>query len=60
MQIKSRDLIKLLERNRWELDRVRGSHLQFKKEGKTPITVPHPKKDLPKGLVTQILKDAGP
>lgn len=59
MQIKSRDLVKLLEQNGWELDRVRGSHHQFKKEGYIPVTVPHPKKDLPKGLVRKIMKDAG-
>ncbi|WP_151810857.1 type II toxin-antitoxin system HicA family toxin [Acinetobacter bereziniae] len=41
-------------------ERVRGSHHHFKhptKEGL--VTVPHPKKDLPKGTVKSILKQAG-
>lgn len=39
-----------LEREGWKLSRTKGSHHQFK-HAKTPgiVTVPHPKKDLPRG-----------
>lgn len=58
--MKSADLIKELKAAGWTLVRVRGSHHQFKHPaiGLT-ITVPHPKKDLGKGLVAKIRKDAG-
>ena len=53
-------LIKLLRENGWELDRIRGSHHVFKHAAKPGhIVVPHPKKDLGKGLVASIRKAAG-
>ncbi len=56
----SREIIKKLEKDGWELVSVRGSHHQFKHPSKTGrVTVPHPKKDLPKGTVNSILKQAG-
>jgi predicted RNA binding protein YcfA (HicA-like mRNA interferase family) len=56
----SRSLIKLLEANGWELapDRGKGDHRVFIKGGKH-VTVPHPRKDIAKGTLHQILKDAG-
>lgn len=58
--MQSRDLIKALEKAGWKLDRVKGSHHQFKHpDHKLPITVPHPKKDLGIGLVKAIMKQAG-
>ena len=58
--MKSIDLIKELEAAGWVLDRVKGSHHQFKHPAhKLPITVPHPKKDLGKGLINAIRKQAG-
>jgi predicted RNA binding protein YcfA (HicA-like mRNA interferase family) len=42
------------------LDRVRGSHHVFRHPHKAGhVTVPHPKKDLGKGLVNAIRKQAG-
>jgi predicted RNA binding protein YcfA (HicA-like mRNA interferase family) len=56
----SREVIKLLESNGWVLSHVRGSHHYYKKDGfSRPITVPHPKKDLPSGTYHAILKQAG-
>jgi predicted RNA binding protein YcfA (HicA-like mRNA interferase family) len=58
--MQSRVLIKLLQDDGWKLQRTRGSHHQFVhpiKQG--TITVPHPKKDLGKGLVQAIRKQAG-
>jgi predicted RNA binding protein YcfA (HicA-like mRNA interferase family) len=42
------------------LDRVRGSHHVFKHPSRPGlVVVPHPKKDLGKGLVAAICKAAG-
>ncbi|MCB1174484.1 MAG: type II toxin-antitoxin system HicA family toxin [Leptospiraceae bacterium] len=50
----------MLKQDGWVLHNAKGSHHQFKhhkKPGK--VTVPHPKKDLPIGTVSSILKQAG-
>lgn len=53
-------LIKELLAAGWQLDRVRGSHHVFKHRNRPGIVVvPHPKKDLGKGLVVAIRKQAG-
>lgn len=57
--VKSGDLIRELEQAGWELDRIRGSHHVFKKPGHRPIVVPHPKKELGKGLAAAIRRQAG-
>lgn len=58
--MKSEDLIRMLEEDGWVLERIKGSHHTFKKEGRQEIlTVPHPKKDLPIGTLNSILKTAG-
>lgn len=56
----SADLIRTLRADGWTLDRVRGSHHVFK-HGTKPghVVVPHPKKDLGKGLIVAIRKQAG-
>jgi predicted RNA binding protein YcfA (HicA-like mRNA interferase family) len=55
-----RDLIRLLQSDGWRLQRTRGSHHQYAHPTKpSTVTVPHPKKDLGKGLVQAILKQAG-
>lgn len=56
----SRELIRMLEIDGWRLKRVRGSHHQFKHpERPGLVTVPHPEKDLPKGTINSIKKQAG-
>jgi predicted RNA binding protein YcfA (HicA-like mRNA interferase family) len=58
--MQSRELIKLLQADGWRLHRTRGSHHQFVHPTRSgTITVPHPKKDLGKGLVQAIRKQAG-
>jgi predicted RNA binding protein YcfA (HicA-like mRNA interferase family) len=58
--MQSRALIKLLQSDGWRLQRTRSSHHQFVHPTKPgTITVPHPKKDLGKGLVLAIRKQAG-
>ncbi|MCP4597516.1 type II toxin-antitoxin system HicA family toxin [Neptuniibacter sp.] len=56
----SRELIKQLEADGWYLVRTRGSHHQYKHPTKSGvITIPHPKRDLPKGTLNSIFKQAG-
>ncbi|MBU2708726.1 type II toxin-antitoxin system HicA family toxin [Zooshikella marina] len=58
--MRSSDVIKMLEQAGWQLERVKGSHHQFKHPNSDKvITVPHPRKDLKVGTLNRILKDAG-
>jgi predicted RNA binding protein YcfA (HicA-like mRNA interferase family) len=55
----SRDIIKLLEKNGWELVRCTGDYHMFRHLTKKGIvTVPHPEKELKKGTLKSILKQA--
>jgi predicted RNA binding protein YcfA (HicA-like mRNA interferase family) len=60
MLTNSRDIVRRLEKEGWTLVRITGSHHVFKNptSGET-LVVPHPKKDLGKGLVRAIYKAAG-
>jgi predicted RNA binding protein YcfA (HicA-like mRNA interferase family) len=54
-----KELSAILRECGWTLDRVHGSHHVFVKPGKRSIPVPvHGSKDLPKGLIKAILKQA--
>jgi predicted RNA binding protein YcfA (HicA-like mRNA interferase family) len=56
----SSSLKKMLEKDGWYIVRTKGSHHHFKhSEKKGIVTLPHPKKDVPKGTVNSILKQAG-
>ena len=58
--VKSADLLRELERDGWAIDRVRGSHHVLVHPSKPGhVTVSHPRKDLGKGLVNRIRKQAG-
>lgn len=60
MERNSRKLIKLLEKDGWELVATKGDHHQFKhptKKGR--VTVPHPNKDIKKGTAFSIYRQAG-
>lgn len=60
MLTNSRDIIRRLEREGWSVVRTTGSHHVLKHPGQSQtIVVPHPKKDLGKGLVHAIYKGAG-
>jgi predicted RNA binding protein YcfA (HicA-like mRNA interferase family) len=57
--VKSAALIRELEAAGWVLDRVRGSHHVFKHPDRAGhVVVPHPKKDLGRGLIAAIRKQA--
>jgi predicted RNA binding protein YcfA (HicA-like mRNA interferase family) len=50
----------MLEQDGWVLDRVNGDHHTFKHPSNVKIiTITHPKRDLPTGLVRRIYKLAG-
>ena len=57
--VNSADLIKLLKANGFAVVGVRGSHHKLRNAANITVIVPHPKKDLGKGLVAAILKQAG-
>ncbi len=50
------ELIKLLEQAGFELISIRGSHHKYRHPDGRMTIVPHPKKDLGKGLVNKILR----
>ncbi len=53
-------VIKILEKKNFMLDRIKGSHhIYFNLETKRRVVVPLHKKDLPKGTLLEILKQAG-
>ena len=55
----SAELIKELKTNGFKLIGVRGSHQKFRNDAGVTTIVPHPKKDLGKGLVAAIRRQAG-
>lgn len=60
MEKNSRNLIRMLERDGWVRERVSGDHYTFKHpKRELLITVTHPRRDLPIGLVRRIYKLAG-
>jgi predicted RNA binding protein YcfA (HicA-like mRNA interferase family) len=59
--VKVREVLKLIEKDGWYLDRTRGSHRQYKHGTKRGlVTVAgHPNDDLAPGTQNSILKQAG-
>jgi len=56
----SHEIIKILKDAGFVLDRIKGSHHIFlHPQSKRRAVVPHPKKDLPYGTASTILKQAG-
>ncbi len=56
----SRDIIRRLEQDGWILVRTKGSHRQYRHPSKPGlVTIPHPKRDLPRGTVRSIYRQAG-
>jgi len=54
-----KELLKLLEINGWELDRISGSHHIMVKTSKTLSVPVHGSKDLGKGLLIKLMKAGG-
>jgi predicted RNA binding protein YcfA (HicA-like mRNA interferase family) len=56
----SKDIIRVLEKEGFVLDRIKGSHhIYYHPETKRRAVIPFHKKDLPKGTLLEILKQAG-
>jgi predicted RNA binding protein YcfA (HicA-like mRNA interferase family) len=56
----SAEVIAKLKRDGWTLARSKGSHHHFRHPTKAGIvTVPHPKKDLPRGTLKGIERQSG-
>jgi predicted RNA binding protein YcfA (HicA-like mRNA interferase family) len=56
----SRDIVRRLEQHGFELVAVRGSHHKFRHpETKRIVIVSHPRRDLPRGTIRSIYKQAG-
>ncbi len=54
------DVIKILLQNGFEFDHQTGSHkVYYNLQTKRRVTVPYHKRDLPKGTLLSILKQAG-
>tara|TARA_R110000765_G_scaffold232769_1_gene336030 strand:- start:1204 stop:1386 length:183 start_codon:yes stop_codon:yes gene_type:complete len=58
MERSSKQIIKRLRKEGFELVSVKGSHHKYRKDDRT-IIVPHPKKDLPVGTARSIARMAG-
>lgn len=59
-RVNSREVIAALTADGWYLERIKGSHHHFHHPTKPGVvTVPHPKKDLKRGLVRSIERQAG-
>jgi len=54
-----RDLLKLLRKHGWILDRINGSHHIMIKGDKTLSVPVHGNRDLPKGLLEALMKQGG-
>ena len=54
----SRDIVRRLKAEGFELVSVKGSHHKFRK-GEIVVVVPHPKKDLPIGTARSIARQVG-
>ena len=56
--MRDKDLLKLLRKNGWELVRITGSQHVLQKGEQTTVLPIHGK-DVPTGLLNQILKETG-
>lgn len=56
--MKDKDLLKELIKDGWEVVRIKGSHHKLRKGNKKTVIAVHGK-DIPKGTLNQIMKQAG-
>jgi len=55
-----KNIINILKRNGFVLDRTKGSHhIYYHPDSKRRVIIPFHKKDLPKGTLMEILRQAG-
>lgn len=54
------ELIKILQKNGFIIDRVKGSHyILFNEVSRARVVIPFHKSDLPKGTLHEIIKQSG-
>lgn len=53
-----KELVKILQKEGWKLERIAGSHHIMRKNGKS-VSVPVHGKDLKKGTLHNLLKETG-
>lgn len=58
IDMKDKELLRLLQKSGWKIDRINGSHYILVKDSQT-VSLPVHGKDMKKGLETAILKKAG-
>lgn len=56
--MKDKELLRLLHKSGWKIDRINGSHYILVKDSQT-VSLPVHGKDMKKGLENAILKKAG-
>lgn len=56
--MKDKELLRLLQKSGWKIDRINGSHYILVKDNQT-VSLPIHGKDIKKGLETAMLKKAG-
>lgn len=56
--MKDKELLRLLQKSGWKIDRINGSHYILVKDNQT-VSLPIHSKDMKKGLETAMLKKAG-
>jgi predicted RNA binding protein YcfA (HicA-like mRNA interferase family) len=58
--VSGKELVKVLQKSGWTINRISGSHFIMVKEGKRSVPVPvHGNKDMPKGTLSAIMKQTG-
>jgi len=58
--MKNADVIRMLEADGWQLQRIEGSHHRFAHPAKPGrVTVPHPTRDIPLPALRSIYRQAG-
>lgn len=54
------DIIRILLKNGFVVDRIKGSHhILYNEESKIRVVIPMHKRDLPKGTLHEIIKQSG-
>jgi predicted RNA binding protein YcfA (HicA-like mRNA interferase family) len=58
--VKPREIVRFLERNGFVLDHVSGSHqIYYNPTSKRRAVVPHHNREIPKGTLVSLLREAG-
>lgn len=59
MPMSGKDVVQLLIKHGWQIDRISGSHYIMVKGGQTIAVPVHGSRDMKPGMLNRILKDAG-